>query len=131
VESFNWPVCNQPRQIAERVQHGHHRHHRQQKGQHKTQTEAVVDAAQQHQDQQETQRQTLSGRHDEDAALRQHDRAVLDLRAEQPVAEALFGCGQHNGSPRVNGILASPHSRLDFYGGVFTVGDKMRDTQRH
>ena len=75
------------------MQHRHHRHHCQHKGQHITKAEVVIDIAEQHKNQYESQRETLFGGNDENAALRQRDRADFYFRAEQPDAEFLLECG--------------------------------------
>ena len=85
----------QMRQIAERVQHRHPCHHRQQKGQHITETQIVVDVAEQHQHQHEGEHESLFGGNDKDAPLRERDRAGLDGTAVRPGTELLLKCGEH------------------------------------
>ena len=80
----------QVREIAEGVQHGHHRHHRQQEGQHIAEAEVVVDVAEQHQHQHESQRKPASGGNDENAALVEDDGSAVDFLAKQPGAKKVF-----------------------------------------
>ena len=84
------------RHVAKRVQHRHHCHHRQNKGQYITEAQVVIDVAEQHQHQHEDQRESLSGGNDEDAALRECERADFYFRAKQPGAKFLFECGEHS-----------------------------------
>ena len=81
--------------IAEGMQHGHQRRGTEQEGQHITETQVVIDVADQHQQQHEDEAYALPRGDDEDAALVKRDRSALNFRAEQPSAKLLFECGKH------------------------------------
>ena len=73
--------------VAEGVQHGHAGSRGQQEGEDVTQTQVVIDVAQQHHQQHKGKAESLTGRNDVDATLVQYQRAGFDAAAERPVAE--------------------------------------------